>query len=518
MPVIAAGTRNPGKIEAVKRALEPYSKLQSYEVQGCAGIESGVSDQPMSLEETTRGAKNRAHRARQAKDAELGIGMESGLFEVDGKLFDICACAIDDGEHLHVGYSCAWELPTKVAELVRSGKDLTQAFNGAELCNDPEIGDKGGVLALMTGNRITRPDYTVQSVQMAVLTLNPECYGCSAGVLPGINAEEGTATAGAAGGGATAARALNATEKEEEANEAGAAGRSEQLQPKPPSSPVPAKGSQPRCSKSNSEEELNDLGGTWRILYHSGNFKGRAEFIRLILEDAGVHYEESAEQLYGPDGFCDAFRGLGSSEKGLGAGAADYVVKDTAPFPVMFPPILHYKPGPNESEVFINQVPAIMRYCAGQLGYLPRGVVQTAMADEIMLNANDLVAEGRACFHPVDNKASYTSQKEEADKASKKFAQDRLPVWLGHFEKVVKKLRPDGDGPILDRVTYADFMLFHALDSAEAQFNSEFYGKAWDLAAVPTLKTWKAWLTSRPKLASYLTSSQRKDWAGDSMM
>merc|ERR1712217_669958 len=114
--------------------------------------------------------------------------------------------------------------------------------------------------------------------------------------------------------------------------------------------------------------------------------------------------------------------------------------------------------------VFINQVPAIVRFLAGQLGYLPRGAVQTAMADEIMLNANDFVAEGRAVFHPVDNKGSYASQKEEADKTSKKFAQERLPVWLGHFEKVVKKLRRDGDGPILGKMTYADFMLFHALD------------------------------------------------------
>lgn len=261
--------------------------------------------------------------------------------------------------------------------------------------------------------------------------------------------------------------------------------------------------------------------GTWKILYHAGDFRGRAEFIRLILEDAGISYEESNEKLYGPDGYCDAFRGAGSSEKGLGAGAADNVAADTAPFPVMFPPILHYKPGegePEKLEVFVNQVPAIMRYCATRLGYLPRGAVNTAIADEIMLNANDFVAEGRACFHPVDNKESYSKQKEEADKCSKKFAETRLLVWLGHFEKVVKKLCPAADGPLLGRMSFADFVLFHAVDSAEAQFNTDFYDKAWDHAAIPTLKKWKAWVATRPKLAEYRGSNRVKPWSGDSMM
>lgn len=262
-------------------------------------------------------------------------------------------------------------------------------------------------------------------------------------------------------------------------------------------------------------------GGTWTLLYHGGEFKGRGEFVRLILEDAGVTYSESADNLYGPEGFCDAFRASGSSEKGLSEGAADNVALDNAPFPTMFPPVLHYKPGPGEaatSEVFINQVPAILRYCAARLGYLPRGAAATAKADQITLNANDFVAEGRSCFHPLDNKKSYADQKEAADEASRKFADARLPVWLGHFEKVAKRLRPDSDGPLLGTATYADFALFHALDAAEAQFDGERFGEAWTKAEIPTLKKWKTWMSCRPKLADYLGSDRRKPWAGDSMM
>eukprot|EP00413_Alexandrium_margalefii_P047818 CAMPEP_0204584536 /NCGR_PEP_ID=MMETSP0661-20131031/46392_1 /ASSEMBLY_ACC=CAM_ASM_000606 /TAXON_ID=109239 /ORGANISM="Alexandrium margalefi, Strain AMGDE01CS-322" /LENGTH=261 /DNA_ID=CAMNT_0051593997 /DNA_START=50 /DNA_END=835 /DNA_ORIENTATION=+ len=258
--------------------------------------------------------------------------------------------------------------------------------------------------------------------------------------------------------------------------------------------------------------------GTWRILYHDVPFRGRAEFIRLILEDAGVAYEECSDNLYGPSGVCDAFRAMGSGEDGLVAGAEQHVAADTAVWPVMFPPILHHKPGGDGEEVFVNQTAATLRYCAACLGYLPQSPSQAAKADQITLNVCDLMAECNQAFHPVDPKASYDSQKEEADRVSRLFAGGRLLVWLGHFEKVVKRLSPGGDGPLLGEMTYADFALFHALDAAEAQFSSAFYGEAWLKADIPTLKRWKAWVAERPKLRAYFESGRRKGWQGTSMM
>uniref|UniRef100_A0A7S4UY27 GST C-terminal domain-containing protein n=1 Tax=Alexandrium monilatum TaxID=311494 RepID=A0A7S4UY27_9DINO len=258
--------------------------------------------------------------------------------------------------------------------------------------------------------------------------------------------------------------------------------------------------------------------GTWRIIYHDVNFKGRAEFVRLILEDAGVTYVESSDNLYGPSGVCDAFRAMGSNEDGLAAGAEQHVAADTALWPVMFPPILHHKPSGDGEEVYVNQTPAILRYCAAQLGYLPQTPAQVARADQITLNVNDLMAECNRAFHPVDPKASYESQKEEADKVSRVFAGGRLLVWLGHFEKIVKRLRPEGDGPLLGEMTYADFALFHVLDAAEAQFSSAQYGEAWLKADIPTLKRWKAWVAERPKLKAYAQSARRRGWQGTSMM
>ena len=75
----------------------------------------GLACQPMTLEETTQGAKNRAVAAaaaiRSSKDANesadtnhhLSMGIESGLFEAHGKMFDVCCCAIYDGSEHHIG-------------------------------------------------------------------------------------------------------------------------------------------------------------------------------------------------------------------------------------------------------------------------------------------------------------------------------------------------------------------------------------------------------------------------------
>ena len=42
-------------------------------------------------------------------------------------------------------------------------------------------------LAVVTGGRVTRPDYTVQSIQMALVTMDAKHYRCSEAVPEGVN-------------------------------------------------------------------------------------------------------------------------------------------------------------------------------------------------------------------------------------------------------------------------------------------------------------------------------------------
>src|SRR3989344_60292 len=116
--LITVGSQNEVKIQAVRKALSAYEHFWDAKVVG-RNVPSGVSAQPTSLEETIRGAMNRAKNAFQQCD--YSVGLESGLFAVPytrtGYL-DVCAGVIFDGQHPHVGLSSAFEYPPNVLRLV----------------------------------------------------------------------------------------------------------------------------------------------------------------------------------------------------------------------------------------------------------------------------------------------------------------------------------------------------------------------------------------------------------------
>jgi glutathione S-transferase len=240
----------------------------------------------------------------------------------------------------------------------------------------------------------------------------------------------------------------------------------------------------------------------WTVVYHSpGKFKGRGEFLRLMLEDAGKTYANQGEEMYGPTGMMDCFRGsVEAIDSDLN--------KSPFPFSTFFPPAIWHRPA-NGEEVLINQVGACMIYLGDKLGYAPASAAEKARADCIMLNCLDLIAEGRSSFHPVKNSMSYHDQKEEGDKVSKEFSQGRLKTYLHHFNKVVVRnggpKKPVAGGP---GITYADFALFHVLDATAFQFNSALYEQAWDSTNVPALKEYYAWMKARPNLQAYFQSDR----------
>ena len=246
----------------------------------------------------------------------------------------------------------------------------------------------------------------------------------------------------------------------------------------------------------------------WTILYHGGgSFKGRGEFLRLLLEDKGVPYKDTGENLYGPTGLMDCFRG---SADAILAGNNASSDDANQPNPVFFPPAIWHRPKDGSEEVRINQVGACMMYIGEQLGYYPSSSsAERARANCILLNCLDYIGSGRSSFHPVKDSMSYKDQKEEGDKASLLWSQTRMTLWLAHFEKVVQKYGPTSPVAGGENVTYADFALFHILDATVAQFNNEKYNMAWDnLTIIPTLKQYYAWMKARPNLKAYQTSDR----------
>ena len=111
--IAVLGSTNPGKLDACQRGADAWSPNFRFTFIG-VDTDSGVSEQPVGLDETLLGARNRAAGAlRAVAGASIGVGLESGVLQVEGALFDVCACAIFDGTYMCVGLSSSWPLPPR---------------------------------------------------------------------------------------------------------------------------------------------------------------------------------------------------------------------------------------------------------------------------------------------------------------------------------------------------------------------------------------------------------------------
>jgi len=175
---VNVGSENKVKIEAVFDILKEYPDFSSCEVTG-KKADSEVSGQPKSLEETIKGAKNRAENSFLG--CKYSFGLESGLMKVPGTktgYMDVTCCAIYDGENFHLGLSSAFEYPIAVTEYVlEDGLEVSSAFFKAGLAKDEKIGSREGAIGFLTKNRIVRKEYTKQAIRMALIHLeNKELY------------------------------------------------------------------------------------------------------------------------------------------------------------------------------------------------------------------------------------------------------------------------------------------------------------------------------------------------------
>jgi len=177
--LVGVGSTNPCKVLAVQEMVRLYFG-RSPRIEAVKAP-SGVPEQPLGLAVIAKGAKNRAEAAYMAlaqKDA-LAIGIESGLFTVDSdELYDVCIASIYDGTRHALGLSCAFAIPTDARKAVlEKGMDLSQAANDAGLVDDPLLGQRDGLIAILTNSRVTRKQYTLQALQMAMTAIeHPQWY------------------------------------------------------------------------------------------------------------------------------------------------------------------------------------------------------------------------------------------------------------------------------------------------------------------------------------------------------
>ena len=161
---------NPVKLGAIRSVMEERFPGAGFQP---VSVDSGVSVQPIGLEETLRGARNRARAAFDACD--LAVALESGLIPVPGTAtgyMNLTACAIFDGVEMYQGLGPAFELPAEVTRLVvEEGLELDPAVRRAGLTDNDRIGYAQGIIGILSRGRVTRADYSRPAVSMALVRM-----------------------------------------------------------------------------------------------------------------------------------------------------------------------------------------------------------------------------------------------------------------------------------------------------------------------------------------------------------
>lgn len=218
-------------------------------------------------------------------------------------------------------------------------------------------------------------------------------------------------------------------------------------------------------------------------LFYWPMIQGRGEFVRLALEDAGAKYVDVARLPESKGGGIAAMQKLMQAKKGV------------APFA---PPFLR------AGKLVIAQTPNVLLYLAPRIGLVPGSEAAKLHAHQLTLTALDLVNETHETHHPIATGLYYEDQKREAKMRAKSFIADRIPKFLGYFERT---LEASSGNYLLGRtVSYADLAVFQVLRGLDYAFPKAMKKIA---RRIRKLRDLEARVADRPKLAAYLASERR---------
>lgn len=218
-------------------------------------------------------------------------------------------------------------------------------------------------------------------------------------------------------------------------------------------------------------------------LYYWPSIQGRGELVRLILEDAGVGYVDVARRPV---------------EDGGGIAAMMRVLNEPPGAPAFAPPILQ------AGELWIAQTANICSFLGRRHGLVPAGEAAELEAHQHQLTLADVVSEAHATHHPIASSLYYEDQKPEAKRCAGHFTAERMPKWLGYFERVVAH---HGGAYLLGaHASYVDLSMFQVLEGLAYAFPNAFAALEPKLGRLAALREL---VRARPNIARYLASERR---------
>lgn len=169
MLIVKVASANPAKIKAVASAFAEVFPDQAMDVQGIAVV-SGVAAQPMTSDETLSGAINRV-AALANVEADYRVAIEAGL---DGD-FTFAWMVIEHQGKTGKARSASLMLPPAALLQLQQGKELGDVMD--EMFQQHNVKQKGGAIALLTQNKLSRSSVYHQALILALIPfLNPDLF------------------------------------------------------------------------------------------------------------------------------------------------------------------------------------------------------------------------------------------------------------------------------------------------------------------------------------------------------
>jgi glutathione S-transferase len=218
-------------------------------------------------------------------------------------------------------------------------------------------------------------------------------------------------------------------------------------------------------------------------LFYWPEIQGRGEFVRLAFEDAGAAYIDVARRP----------GGMRAMERLLD-GAAPGALPFAAPFV-------------RAGKLVLAQTAAILQYLGPRLGLVPEDEAARWFVHQLQLTIADVVAEAHDAHHPIAAELYYEQQKREARARAGHFIAERVPKFLGYFERVLERNAKGKPGWLVGRErTYADLSLFQVIAGLRYAYPNAMARSA---AEYPRVIALHERVAQRPRIAAYLRSPRR---------
>ena len=214
-------------------------------------------------------------------------------------------------------------------------------------------------------------------------------------------------------------------------------------------------------------------------LYYWPSIQGRGEYVRLALEDSGANYADVAR-----------------SERGMAAMMKMMEVRSG--MPPFAPPFL------KAGQLVVGQTANILFYLGSRHGLAPKAEAGRLWVHQLQLTVADFVLEVHDTHHPLGPSLYYEDQRAPAKKRTDEFWKERVPKYLGYFERLLKS----NGGSYLTgrRLTYVDLSLFQIVEGMRYAFPKRM--KAFE-RRIPGLVDLHDRVAIRPNIKAYLASDRR---------